>query len=151
MSEVKSWADGITRLGIDSSPIIYFVEAHPIYDPLVTDLFRMIGQGSITGFTSMITLCEVLTKPYRAQSQSLIQRYRSLLLDSNHFVCLDIDSNIAELASQLRAKYQLLTPDAMQIAMAISANCEAFLTNDKNLRRVNEVQVLIIDDLMVSK
>jgi len=39
----------------------------------------------------------------------------------------------------------------MQIAMAISANCEAFLTNDKNLRRVNEVQVLIIDDLMVSK
>jgi len=147
----KSWTDGITRLGIDSSPIIYFVEAHPIYDPLVADVFRLIDEGTITGFTSMISLCEVLTRPYRVQNQSLINRYRSLLLESNHFVCLDIDSHIAELAARLRAKYQILTPDALQVAMAISANCEVFLTNDKNLRRVNEVRVLIIDDLLVSK
>ncbi|MHB9106823.1 MAG: type II toxin-antitoxin system VapC family toxin [Armatimonadota bacterium] len=151
MSTVKSWTDGITRIGIDTAPIIYFVEAHPIYDTLVTDLFRLVDEGIITGFTSVISLCEVLTRPCRSQNQSLIERYRSLLLESHHFVCLDIDSQTAELAGQLRARYTLKTPDALQIAMAISADCQAFLTNDKNLQRVTEVQVLVIDDLMVAK
>ena len=30
---------GITRLGLDTSPIIYFVEANPTYDALVTEVF----------------------------------------------------------------------------------------------------------------
>ena len=38
---------GVNRLGVDTSPIIYFVEAHPGYDPLVTAIFKRIDDAAI--------------------------------------------------------------------------------------------------------
>jgi len=36
------------------------------------------------------------------------------------------------------------------IAGALSAGCEAFLTNDADLRRVTELRVLVLDELELS-
>jgi predicted nucleic acid-binding protein len=47
----------------------------------------------------------------------------------------------------LRAGYNLRTPDALQIATAVELNCQAFLTNDKQLQPVAELRVLILDEL----
>jgi predicted nucleic acid-binding protein len=41
----------------------------------------------------------------------------------------------------------LRTPDAMQIALAKTATCQAFLTNSKALERVTDVKVLVLDEL----
>lgn len=41
----------------------------------------------------------------------------------------------------------LRTPDALQIAAALVAGCEAFLTNDAGLKRVTELRVLVLDEL----
>jgi predicted nucleic acid-binding protein len=40
------------------------------------------------------------------------------------------------------------TPDALQIAVACQAGCEAFLTNDRALRRVTDINVLVLADLV---
>ena len=40
---------GIDSLGFDSAPIIYFVEAHPSYDTLVTEIFRRVAAGEMLG------------------------------------------------------------------------------------------------------
>ncbi len=40
-----------------------------------------------------------------------------------------------------------LTPDAIQMAAALVYGCEAFRTNDRDLRRVDELRVLLLDDL----
>jgi predicted nucleic acid-binding protein len=37
--------------------------------------------------------------------------------------------------------------DALQIAVALEAGCEAFLTNDRTLKRVTELRVLVLDEL----
>ena len=37
--------------------------------------------------------------------------------------------------------------DALQVAVAIRENCQAFLTNDRRLARVTELSVLVLDDL----
>ena len=55
---------------------------------------------------------------------------------------------IAEYAAELRAKYRLRTPDALQVSTAISTGCQAILTNDKNWKRVTELQVIIVDELL---
>jgi predicted nucleic acid-binding protein len=75
------------------------------------------------------------------------QEYRDLLLTSKGFQTLSIDTNIAELAADLRARYRLKTPDAFQIAAALSVGCQAFLNNDKALQRVTELRVLTLDNL----
>ena len=55
---------------------------------------------------------------------------------------------VAYLAADLRARYNLRTPDAIQIATAILTGCDAFLTNDDGLRRVSaEMPVIIMHEI----
>ncbi|MCC5664290.1 hypothetical protein LC653_10260 [Nostoc sp. CHAB 5784] len=44
-------------------------------------------------------------------------------------------------------RYNLQLPDALQVAAAIIAGCEAFLTNDAALKRVTELRVLVVCEL----
>jgi hypothetical protein len=55
---------GVARLGLDTAPIIYYIEAHPRYEALVEHIFDLIAGGSFTGVTSAITLTEVLVQPF---------------------------------------------------------------------------------------
>jgi len=48
----------------------------------------------------------------------------------------------------LRARYSLRTPDALQLAAALSVGCEAFLTNDHDLERVTDLRVRVLDNLL---
>lgn len=137
---------GIDSLGFDSAPIIYFVEAHPRYDTLVTEIFRRVAAGAMLGVTSVITLTEVLVHPFRHGNQHLGDEYRALLLTSRDFLTLPIDAAIAEQAAGLRARYGLRTPDALQISVALAAGCSAFLTNDLRLQRVTQLRVLALDE-----
>ncbi len=94
-----------------------------------------------------MTLTEVLTKPKELRDTIIEQEYRSLLLASRNFTLVAVDALVAEHAAGLRARHRLRTPDALQVAAAVSAGCEAFLTNDRSLRRVSELRVLVLDDL----
>jgi predicted nucleic acid-binding protein len=138
---------GVRRLGFDTAPVIYFVEAHPEYDAQITPIFERIRQGELEGFTSVITLLEVLVQPIRLNRIDLVSRYRQLLLDSEHFSMLPITVESAELAAELRARYNLRTPDALQVATVLVRRCEAFLTNDARLKRVAEIRVLTLEEL----
>ena len=137
----------VTTLGLDTSPIIYLIETHPEYDVLVTEIFHRIDQGVIIGFTSAITLTEVLTQPVKQGQINLKEQYRDLLLHSANFYTLPVNAEVAEYAADLRAQYGLRTPDALQIAAAKTANCQVFLTNDKALKRVEAVRVLVLNEL----
>ncbi len=139
---------GISRLAIDTAPLIYFIEAHPTYDNLVAPFFQQIDTGNLQGVTSVITLAEILSLPIQQGNLQLQTQYRTLLLSSAHFEVHNVDVKIAEYAAELRAKYRLRTPDALQVSTAISTGCQAILTNDKNWKRVTELQVIIVDELL---
>ena len=147
MMTMDTALSGVSHLGLDTSPLIYFVEAHAGYDTLVTNIFQRFSDGRLVGVTSTITLTEVLVQPIRHGSHELYQRYLTLLLNSYNFSTLPIDSVIAERAADLRARYNLRTPDALQVAVALENRCEAFVTNDSGLKRVVELKVLVLDEL----
>ena len=42
-----------------------------------------------------------------------------------------IDQAITQTVAELRARYNLLLPDAFQAAVAIVSGCDALLTNDR--------------------
>ncbi|WP_416670565.1 type II toxin-antitoxin system VapC family toxin [Egbenema bharatensis] len=44
-------------------------------------------------------------------------------------------------------KHNLKLTDALQLATALEAGCQAFLTNDTQLKRVTELKVLVISEL----
>jgi len=84
----------------------------------------------------------------RVGNPTLAQQYRDLLTGSAHFY-LQPTLTLAESeqAAQWRARYNLKTPDALQIAIALSAGSDAFLTNDGDFKRVQELKVLVLDEL----
>ena len=148
MIRISDALSGIRFLGFDSDCIIYFVDPNPAYDQRMMAIFQEVASGHIQGVTSTLTLTEGLVLPLRNGDAHLVQRYRQVLLHSSNFQVLPIDAVIAELAADLRARYNLRTPDAVQAATALHAGCNAFLTNNgKHFRRVTELHVLVLDEL----
>jgi predicted nucleic acid-binding protein len=137
----------VALIGLDTAPIIYFVEANPKYDAIVTEIFQQINDSKIIGLTSVISLTEVLVHPIRQKNYLLKKKYNDIFQNSPNFYTKPIIVSVAQIAAELRAKYNLRTPDSLQIATALENNCDAFLCNDKDLKRVTELQILILDEL----
>ncbi|MCX7992349.1 MAG: type II toxin-antitoxin system VapC family toxin [Fimbriimonadales bacterium] len=145
MSSLDVHLQGVRELGFDTAPFIYFVEQHPRYVDVVREIIRRIDEGQIRGYTSVVALTEVLTLPIRLRRSDLENEYRNFLLGSRYFRVIPITVDVAETAADLRARYNLRTPDALQLAAAIRRGCDAFLTNDANLQRVSELRVLTLN------
>jgi predicted nucleic acid-binding protein len=146
MSKVDDALVGVSALGFDTAPLIYFVERHPNYVDIVRTFVQRVDAGTILGYSSVVTLTEVLTQPKQKGNTIVEQGYRDPLLHSRNFKLLALDAIIAERAADLRARYRFRTPDALQIAAALAAGCQAFLTNDTALKRAIELRVLLLDD-----
>lgn len=95
----------------------------------------------------MLILTELLTQPRRAGNLLLKARYRAFLRRGRNLTLLTIDAEVAERAAELRGRYRLRTPDALQLAAMLNAGCQAFLTNDRDLARATELRVLTLDEL----
>jgi hypothetical protein len=63
LTKLEDALRGVSSLGFDTPPFIYFIERHQRYLQVLREVFRRIDAGSTRGFSSVITLTEVLTKP----------------------------------------------------------------------------------------
>jgi predicted nucleic acid-binding protein len=71
-------------VGLDTAPLIYFIERNPLYLPLVRPFFEAVECGDIEIVTSTITLTEVLIHPLRQGDTALARRYYRILLNASH-------------------------------------------------------------------
>jgi predicted nucleic acid-binding protein len=92
-------------------------------------------------------LAECLVHPFRLGLSQLRQDFIDVVAHGAGTTFVNLDQLIGETAGRLRAQYNLRLPDSLQIATAITSGCEAFLTNDSQLKRVIELQILVLDDL----
>lgn len=56
---------GVSRLFLDTAPVIYLVEKHPTYFDRVAAIFQAIDGGQVGAVTSPVTLAECLVHPLR--------------------------------------------------------------------------------------
>jgi predicted nucleic acid-binding protein len=124
---------GITSLGIETAPFIYFVERNQTYLDRIRAVFTLVTSEKVQVITSAITLTEVLVLPFQTGSTTYVSGYRDMLLNSKNISTVPVSAVIAEKAAELRATYRLRTPDALHVATAIISGCDAFLTNDLGL------------------
>jgi predicted nucleic acid-binding protein len=122
--------DGIHQIFLDTAPVIYYVEKNPSFAPLLQPVFNRLDDGDLVAVVSPITLAECLVLPYRLGKSKVAEIFTELLVNSQSVLFLPIDETTADRAADLRARYNLTLSDTFQIATAIQAGCEAFLTND---------------------
>ena len=135
------------RIFLDTNPLIYLIEDMIPFAEKVYQFIYSEGTAGARFYTSTITDTEFLVHPYKCESLEIIGLYWNFLKALDVLKC-HIDEKIAVTAAKIRAKYSgIKTPDSLQLAAAIESNCDVFLTNDKQLRQVEEIKVLLVDDL----
>lgn len=138
---------GVSRLFLDTAPVVYYIENVPGFVEKVRPIFDAIDQGQLVAVVSPITVSECLVLPLRRGLSAVQQTYMRILLGGENTVFTAIDDACAFQAADIRARYNISLLDAMQFAVALREGCQALLTNDKILRRVAEVRVIVVDEL----
>ena len=143
------WIDALwgKAVGLDTAPLIYFIEENPAYLDMVYPFFGAMDHGDFSVVTSVVTLLEVLVHPFRHGDTILAQQYRDVLLNAKGLTTLLLSQDIAEEAARLRATHNIRTPDAIQMATATYAGASFFLTNDSRLPSLPGLEVLVLDEL----
>lgn len=127
---------GSDKVFFDTTPFIYLLENHPKYYLPVAEFITLYRSERQANFvTSVLSIAEFGVKPKRAGKFSLITDFENLAQELK-FQFFDINHDIAQLASTLRANYTFLKGiDSLQLAASIHTNCTEFFTNDKSLRQ----------------
>lgn len=144
-----AWLDALKGkvVGLDTSPLIYFIQENPKYTSIVNPFFEALARRELRVVTSTITLLEVLVHPMKRNDARLATKYRSILLNTRDLSLISVNQSIAEEAARVRAVYDLYIADAIEIATALNSRATFFLTNDKRLSSISGLEVLILDEL----
>ncbi|MEL7123639.1 MAG: PIN domain-containing protein [Bacteroidota bacterium] len=135
------------KIFFDTAPFIYLIENHPEFAIKVKTL---ISNAIINGdqlVTSVVTISEFGVKPTRDNRIDLIEKFDQLLSRLNVEI-LVIDQSAAKKAYELRAKYKFLKGmDAFQVALSLNSKCNQFVTNDKKLKSITEIDIKTMDNI----
>ena len=114
---------------LDANSVIYSVEKHPLYWPLLQPLWQAAKGGSVEVVSSDLVLLETLVGPFKSGNTALANDYEQLFRQPQTRL-VAITQPILRQAAKLRATTKLKTPDALHAATAQALACALFVTND---------------------
>ena len=132
---------------IDASCFIYTMERIEPYRSLLEPMWQYAQDGNISIVSGHILVTETLVKPIRDANPDIEAQYRAMF-ESGAVRLLDAPYSVFDDAARIRAETRLKTPDALHAATALSVGCTLFITNDRDFRRVPNLPVVILDDLL---
>jgi predicted nucleic acid-binding protein len=133
---------------LDTSVFIYQLEANPKYLPLTDHVFSWLERPDSKAVTSTITMTELLVGPYRGSDEVRVDEFYGLLSTYPNLDWIAPDLGVADLAARIRALHRMRTPDALQAATATHAGATGLITNDPVFKRVQTLEVLVLDHLL---
>ena len=146
VDEFRTALNAYEVIGLDAMSFIYHFEKKPHFGPITKVLFAHIQAGKVSAVISVLLAGEVLTGVKKVGNREMILRYRHIFSEFPNLTLHDADMHVMEKMSDLRAAYGLKTPDAIHVATALLNGAQAFVTNDTGLKRVNELDVLVLED-----
>ena len=138
-------ASGLVYL--DANAVIYSVEKHPVFGPILQPLWQAVQAQAIEVVSSELVLMETWVGPLKAGDQALVNAYEQLFHQPQTRL-IPITLPVLREAARLRATTNVRTPDALHAATALQAGCALFVTNDIGFRAVAGLPVVILNDLL---
>jgi predicted nucleic acid-binding protein len=133
---------------VDTQILIYTVERHPRYLPIIEPIWRAAHANSITVASSELAIMECLVLPFRTGNVALRTAYEQALLGTE-LRLLPINQAVLREAARIRAVSSAVrTPDAIHGATALVHGCSLLVTNDAGFRRFSGVPVVVLQDLL---
>jgi len=144
MSDVLT---GLHRIFLDSAPVIYLIEKHPVYWSMLEPVFNRFETGELVAVTSPVTLAECLVLPMRQGRVGAIKAFVEILGGDHASLFVPLRRETARIAADIRSRYNVTLTDAFQVAAALEGGCDALLTNDKDLCRVTDLKIVLVEEL----
>ncbi|HSW88174.1 MAG TPA: PIN domain-containing protein [Candidatus Saccharimonadales bacterium] len=129
-------------IGLDTNIFIYYFEENPLFLTLVDKLFKDLEKNKFKAITSVISLTETLSFPKLPDNK--IEFLHKGFSELSNFTIIDVTETIAVEAAKLRRKYHFRLGDAIQIATAIQAKADIFITNDERLTTCKEMKIRLL-------
>lgn len=136
------------KLYADSNFWIYAFEGNPYYKEAVRDFLKYCLKKNILLTTSFLSFTECLVLPIRNGDRKLKTDYIEFLIELRIVDLVPVDPIISIKAAELRAQYNIMTPDCIHLATAIQSDCDYFISNDLSLKKVEEIRTIGIKDLV---
>src|SRR2546428_13510558 len=102
---------GVGHVGLDTPVLIYHLEDIPPYAELTTHLFAEASTGTLQLVLSVITLAEILVKPWQEGDAGRAGRIRTALEALPSIQFADINTAVPAEGASLRARTGLPLPD----------------------------------------
>ena len=128
----------------DTNIFIYLFEGSPEYIEIIKPIMNLAELDEIKIFTSQLTLAELLVHPFKNQQTEKTQAYIEALNNPNFLSLEPITQDICIKTAEIQARHRIKLPDAVHIASALSSGCEVFLTNDKKIKSIPDLEMVYI-------
>jgi predicted nucleic acid-binding protein len=125
----------MSRIFLDTNFFIYLIEGASPQSVRARYLVRAFSERRDEVLTSVMSLGEVLVAPMRNGDSALAQQYRRIFRGKGITVLPFLEES-AEIFARIRSRSSVKPPDAIQLAVAGTAGCDLFLTNDERLQGI---------------
>ncbi len=133
---------------LDANGFIYSIDRIDPYRALLDILWQTVSTGQITVVISELSLLEVLVRPLKVGDATTAILFRTVLRHTPDVQMVPITQAVLEEAANLRATLGLRTPDALHLATALLNGCALLVTNDRAFRRVPDLAVTVLSELV---
>jgi predicted nucleic acid-binding protein len=134
-----------SEVALDTPVFIYFFERRSRHSERCRELLVEVEKGRPAA-TSALCCAETLVRPLAQHEEQVVHQYLEWFRRFPNLTVRPVDLEIALLTAELRAEYRLKSVDAVVGATALSEGCSRLVTNDGDLRiledRGVEVEVL---------
>jgi predicted nucleic acid-binding protein len=134
------------RIALDSNVLIYLLEGHGPLAEAAARIVDSIDSGERDGVMSAIGLTEILAGPATEGDAQVFEMMAEALRDSR-IELVPLDGTAAEDAAWIRGSIGVSLPDAIHLATARNADAMAFITNDRRIRPIPRLSVVLLTDL----
>jgi predicted nucleic acid-binding protein len=130
----------------DASAVIYFVEgAEPFASRVRVELARLAKRyPNLGAAVSRLSWLECRVKPARDDDHDTLSHFDSFFARPN-LSWVELTREVVELATEVRIRHRLKTPDALQAACCLQLGAEhVFITGDAVFKKVGSLNARVL-------
>jgi predicted nucleic acid-binding protein len=135
------------RIALDSNLLIYLFE---VGGPEAKAVQRLLDAAEVVGASLVVAslaLAEISVYPAAIDNAVMAERYADAVRSISRLDVVPLTAEIAIEAGLMRGRRGNSLPDAIHLATAVRARASVFVTNDRRIRPLPQLDVVQLADL----
>jgi len=132
---------------LDASAIIYLLEGEPGIQHATQNILTSLCSSDVKPaiVVSALSLLECRVHPIRTGDAARLEKFDHFFANPGLSIA-ELDGDVIERATRIRARHGIRTPDALQAASALTLlENPAIVTGDKDFRKIPELTVHLVE------